>query len=230
MSLRVLSGQKYSTRSFNNGTNPALDPAIPVFLLKAAASNTFTDAGPNAYTVTNNGSVTSSSSTAKFASTYSASFSGSNSLTIADSATIRPGTGSFTWQFWWYPTNLSSYKTPLGKGYVSTGDVLFQTGSSDGKILVYVSGSVRVTASTAVTLNAWNHLALVRDGTAMTLYLNGTSVGTATVSDNINGTSAFGIGDSAPASGYGSMGYIQDMMISSNAVYTANFTPPSSLS
>ena len=231
MSLRVLSAQRYSTRSYNNGSNPADDPALSaVFLLKCQAGNTFTDVGPYGYTVTNYGSVTSSTTTAKFASTASASFSGSNSLTVADNATLRPGTGSFTWEFWWYPTSLTSYRTPLGKGYVSSGDLLLQTGPGDGKIIVYSGGSAKIEASTAVTVNAWNHIALVRNGTAMALYLGGTSVGTQTNSDNISGTAALGIGDTVVPSGYGSAGFIQDVRLSNAAVYTAAFTPPGTLS
>lgn len=230
MSLRVLSAQKYSTHSYNNGANPASDPSGSVFLLKSTATNTFTDVGPNAYTVTNVGSVTSSSATAKFASTYSASFSGSNRLTVADTAALRPGTGSFTWEFWWYPTSLTSYKTPMTKGYVSSGDLLIQTGNGDGIPLVYASGSVVLTSSTAVTNNTWNHVALARNGTAMAMYINGTSVGTATNSTNFNSTAALGIGDAAAGSSYGSVGFIQDVRIINAAIYTANFTPPDSLS
>lgn len=229
MSLRTLSAQKYTSRNYNNGANPADDPVnSAMFVLKSAASNTFTDVSLNAYTVTNNGSVTSSNSTAKFTSTYSASFSGSNYLSVADASPLRPGSGSFTWEFWWYPTNLSSYRTPLTKGYVSSGDLLIQTGAGDGKLLVYASGSVVVSASTAVTVNTWSHVAVVRNGTAMTIYVNGTAAGTATVSTNLNSTQPISIGGDGGS--YGSVGYIQDLRISNTAIYTADFTPPGTLS
>lgn len=224
MSLRVLSAQKYTSRSYNNGTNPANDPAIspPVFLLKAAAGNTFTDVSANAFTVSNVGGVTSSNSVAKFASTYSASFSTTNYLNVPDAVALRPGTGSFTWEFWWYPTALTSYRTPMAKGYTGGGDVLLQTGSGDGKLIAYLSGAAVLTATTAVTVNTWNHVALVRNGTTLTWYINGTSAGSATNSTNLSSTLGLNIGDS----GYGAGGYLQDVRISNVARYTADFTTP----
>lgn len=228
MSLRVMSAQKYSTRSFNNGANPNDDPAVATFVLKASASNTFTDIGANGYAITNTGSVTSSNSTAKFTSTYSASFSGSNYLSVADTAALRPGTGSFTWEFWWYPTTLSNYLTPLAKGYVGSGDLALQCGS-DGKLYAY-SSAILLTSTIAVTANAWNHVALVRSGTTFTIYINGVSGATGTSSVDINGTAAVGIGASASYGSNYANGYIQDVRFSSTAVYTASFTPPGTLS
>lgn len=231
MSLRLISSRNYSTQSYNNGANPNFDPANSIeFLLKCEASNVFTDLSANAYTITNVSSVTSSTATAKFTGTASASFSGSNRLTVADAAPLRPGSGSFTWEFWWYPTNLTSYRTPLAKGYIGAADLVLQTSLNSGNLNAVISGSIVLTATTAVTVNTWNHVALVRNGTALTLYIDGTSAGTATNSTNINGTQSLGIGDAPAGTAYPSVGFIQDLRLSSAAKYTANFTPPNSFS
>lgn len=234
MSLRTYAANKYTSRNYNGITNPADDLATVVnnsgFMLKCTDPNTFTDASPNNFTITNNNSVTTSTSTVKFPNTVSAYFSAANKyLTVADDAALRAGTGSFTVAFYWYPTSLSFYVTPMGKGFTGSGAMLMQTGNSDGKIMVYLSGTAVITASTAVTVNTWNHIALIRNGTSLVLYLNGTSVGTATNSTNLNGTAAFGIGNSVPADPTGANGYIQDFFFTKTAVWTTAFTPPGSL-
>lgn len=228
MSLRVLSAQRYSARSYNNGTDPSQDPATNIFLLKASASNTFTDIGINSYSITNVGNVTSSNTTAKFANTYSASLSGSNYLSVADTVALRPGTGSFTWEFWWYPSTLVNFMTPLAKGYASEGDLVLQCGS-DGFLYAY-SSAYLVISNIAVTANAWNHVCLVRNENTFTIYINGVSGGSGTSSVNINSATSFSIGGSASFGGNYANGFMQDVRFVKSALYTADFTPPGSLS
>jgi len=229
MAVKLLSAQKYTTRNFNNSVDPLDDPTNPRFLLKCAASNTFTDVSGNGWTVTNTGSVTNSTATAKFSSTSSASFSGTNSLSIADNVKLRPGTGSFTLEFWWYPTSLTGYRTPFGKGYTAAGDLVLQTGNGDGRLVFYSSATI-LTSTIAVTANAWNHVALVRNGTAMALYIGGVSAATATSAVDLNGTNPIYLGIQTQA-GVGAVGFIQDVRYFVGfAQYTAAFTPPGSLS
>jgi hypothetical protein len=84
-----------------------------------------------------------------------------------------------------------------------------------------------VVSTVSLTLNAWQHVAVVRVGTTMTLYLNGTSVGSATVTNKFyTGNSYLG---SQSDYTYGWIGYISNLRVVRDiAVYTGNFTPPTS--
>lgn len=105
-----------------------------------------------------------------------------------------------------------------------------QTGNGDGIIYVYASGSAVITASTAVGTGRWNHIALVRNGTFLTLYINGVSVGSATNSTNFNNTGVMGIGANVSGGGAGAYpinGYMSDVRVTKGtALYVTTFTPP----
>ena len=149
-------------------------------------------------------------------------------LTIRDNLMMQMGSGNFTIEFWWYPNSIAGYQTPYDKGYNGSGGLALQTGLGDGRIIVYASGSAVVTSNTAVTVNNWTHMALVRNSTSLTLYQNGISVGSATNSTNFSNTSITGIGGNASGStGYPINGYIDDLRITKGyARYTSNFTAP----
>ena len=201
----------------NNGTN-----------------NTFADSSTNAYTVTRYGNATQGTASPFSLTGWSNYFDGTGDyLTVADNAALQMGSGNFTIEYWWYPNSIANYQNPIDKGYTGTGALLLQTGNGDGRIIVYASGSAVITASTAVTVNAWNHMALVRNGTSLVLYLNGVSVGSATNSTNFNSTATLGIGATATAPGGGGVGsfpivgYLSNLrFVKGTAVYTAAFTPP----
>jgi hypothetical protein len=72
-------------------------------------------------------------------------------------------------------------------------------------------------------LNVWNHLALVRSGSTITLYLNGVSIGSATNTTDL-GIQTFRIND--PQGSFGATAYFSNFrIVKGTAVYTANFTP-----
>ena len=210
--VRVTNTAVYSA-TFTPSTTPLT--AISGTLLLTAQSNRFVDNSTNAYAFTVSGSPSVQAfsplnpTTAWSAATYGGSgyFDGSGDyLTVADNAALQMGSGDFTIEYWWYPNNITSYQNPIDKGYSGSGAFLLQTGNGDGRILVIASGSIVITSSTAVTVNAWNHMAVVRSGTTLTLYQNGVSVGSATNSTNFNSTAPLGIGATATAPGGGGVG------------------------
>jgi len=163
---------------------------------------------------------------------YSVLFDGSGDyLTIADNAALQMGSGNFTIEYWWYPNSIAGYQTPYDKGYTGAGGLLLQTGNGDGRTIVYASGSAVVTSNTALIANSWTHMALVRNGTNLTLYQNGISVGSVTNSTNFNNANTAGLGGNATGASFAGQypinGYISNLRsVKGTAVYTSAFTPP----
>ena len=144
------------------------------------------------------------------------------------------GTNNFTIEMWVYLLTTSGGKisTSIGNfatydpliGYLSAGSADFSirlssTGSSwnisDGSVLYYT-----------LNLNSWNHIALVRNGSNIALYGNGSLIGSVTSSASIyqSGNYVFvGKGQSA----FYFPGYIANYrFVNGTAVYTSAFTPP----
>jgi hypothetical protein len=85
------------------------------------------------------------------------------------------------------------------------------------------SAGLSLVTTTGVTVNAWNHVAVVRYGNVWTIYINGTAAGTLTNSLsllNYNGGPMIG----GSSNVYPFTGYMDEIRISNVARYTANFT------
>jgi hypothetical protein len=234
---RVVKGTAVYTATFTVPTTPLT--AITNTSLLTCQSNRFVDNSSNAFAITRNGDVSVQAfspfnpTAAWSASTNGGSgyFDGSGDyLTVPDNAALQMGSGDFTIEYWWYPNNITGYQNPIDKGYAGAGAFLLQTGNGDGRILVIASGSIVITSSTAVTVNAWNHMAVVRSGTTLTLYQNGVSVGSATNSTNFNNTTQLGIGATgAPVIGsFPVVGYLSNVrFVKGTAVYSGStYTVP----
>jgi chitinase len=105
--------------------------------------------------------------------------------------------------------------------------VFYQT---TDRLYFEAGGGVGITATNAVTANQWNHIAVVRSGSTITHYLNGTANGTGTSSATFTPltTDNFAIGSNR---GFDSSmtGYLDDIRITRGyARYTGNFTPQTS--
>lgn len=76
-----------------------------------------------------------------------------------------------------------------------------------------------------MAVNAWTHVAAVRSGSTMTLYVNGVSAGTTTNSNNLT-DNKITIGSAGYVGDYFN-GYISNLrVVKGTAVYTSAFTPP----
>ena len=83
-------------------------------------------------------------------------------------------------------------------------------------------------SGSAFATNTWYHIALVRNGSNLQLYQNGTAVGSATsVTGSFGVNAAVTIGALGNGS-YSLNGYMDEIRISNLARYTANFTPSGS--
>lgn len=147
-------------------------------------------------------------------------------LSVASNTALNMSSGDFTLEFWWKPTSLSGFQTPFDKGFTDAGGLLMQT-SSNGKITVYAPSSA-FTSSTAITANAWTHIALVRNSGTLKMYQGGTQVGSASNSTDFTNTGTLYIGtDRSLSSSSQFPGYISNFrLVKGTAVYTSAFTPP----
>ena len=159
------------------------------------------------------------------AATYtglSAQFSGSNSLSVPNSAALNPGTGDFTIEFWTYLNSITN-NSSLYRG--SNGGVdIFMNGS--GRLSVGCAGISTLLADTVtMTSAAWVHVAVVRISGATKLYKNGVQAGSAGDATNYvtSTTTTIGTGSSSIN------GYMSNLrVVIGLGVYTGTFTPPTS--
>jgi hypothetical protein len=102
--------------------------------------------------------------------------------------------------------------------------------NNNGKLaFVYGNGSSTafiqvVESSTTMPVGSWFHMALVRSGTTVTMYFNGTSVGSATSSQDF-GLQNFNIGNTQSTNYTPSMYVSNVRLVKGSAVYTSAFTP-----
>ena len=156
-------------------------------------------------------------------------------MLVNESFTFR--TDPFTFESWIYPTSVPIEaviygQAPFGNNY------FLVTLTTDRKIRFW-SNSVSAalfTSTTSIPLNNWTHVAVVREGAGTDqtkLYLNGVMNLSGTCStDYINQTSSGYnpvLGGYKHDPNYNFRGYIDDLRITKGvAVYTSNFTPPTS--
>lgn len=195
-------------------------------------STTFTDSSPNATTFTANGNAKISTTQSKFGGA-SAYFDGTRDfLTAPASALWDLSSGDFTLEFWFYKT-ADKTSTYISQGEATTWRV---QSTDDGK-LVWVTTTTQSAVQAAgritsgiISLNAWHHLAIVRSGSTITMYVDGVSAGTTTSTLGSLSNQVLYIGQNPNGSLSGSQwsfeGYIDELRLIKTAIYTANFTPP----
>ena len=151
-------------------------------------------------------------------------------LQVPNSDDFTFGTGDFTIDFWM-----------KRDGTQGTAAALVTTGPGGlGYCKIYVSNGSRLqvevgqttispVAATNINDLTWTHVALVRAGTALRLFINGTLAGSATMSSS-NNVASTGLWMSSPDIGQTSLGYngwIDEFRVQKGvAQWTANFTPP----
>ena len=165
---------------------------------------------------------------------YSGYFDGSGDYLTVDLGANSGPDGDCTFEFWVYytngDTNSGFFHLSATSGGFTSDNNAYGIGKNNGKFTVYkgTSGSFQTSATqTAELADQWVHLALVRSGSTVTLYVNGVADATtgSNSADN-SGKRYLAIGGYWSTS-YLIPGYIRDFRyVKGTAVYTSNFTPP----
>jgi len=163
----------------------------------------------------------------------SALFSGSQrALSVAPSANFAYGLGDFTVEMWVRPTDYNSWRLLWAQtgGYNSRAYwyFLFYLDRFTGQLAIQMNPFYTL-HPTAVALNVWSHVAVVRRSNIVTLYVNG--VGASSFFGNSNLTDQTvrpTVGNYSilyQAAGQDYRGYLTNVRVAKSAIYTANFTP-----
>jgi hypothetical protein len=195
-------------------------------------STSITDSSPTPKTVTTVGSAQISTVQSRF---------GGASLFVNGGYLTTPlspfafGAGDFTIEMWLYPTATGNFRTAISNYTTfATGNFsLFRsTGVNQNNWQFANNGTYPpdVTGTTTVSASQWSHVAAVRTGNSLRLYVNGVQEATKNVSGmsfNGNGSNLWigTSGDSPTTTNFA--GYIDELRITKGvARYTADFTPP----
>jgi len=236
--LRIVKGTGLYTTTFTPPTTPLT--AVTNTVLLTCQSNRFKDNSASPLTITvGNGTPTVqafqpfSPAAAYTTALYGGSgyFNGSaDYLSITDGSALQLGSGNFTIEGWVYCSAVSGNNSIYSRNLFGmiigiSGSNFTFFASSNGSSWNLASG---ITFG-AATSNTWAHFAAVRNGTNITLYLNGVLGNTVAVSTN----ALYEV--TAPTVGYWTSGganwylngYVSNLrVVKGTAVYTGAFTPP----
>jgi hypothetical protein len=196
---------------------------------QTVSSTTITSTG---FPITRNGNTTQGTFSPFSQTGWGNYFDGSGDyLTLASNAAFSFGTGSFTYETWFYSTGTTSAANVFYDLSNANGAGSFSVFTTGGVFYIRIGGTGNDLTYTLTSswINTWHHLAVVRNGTTLTVYLDGTSVATGTRAQDVTQSTPY-IGDSINAlAGYSFSGYLSNTrVVKGTAVYTGNFTPPTS--
>lgn len=171
--------------------------------------------------VTTSGNCSLSTAQKKFG-TASLYLDGTDDYARCEGGTDFAFASNFTVEGWIYPTSVTGNRYLFSLGTETTGryNLFLVSGVLTGNFY----GSTSTTFGGSISINTWTHIALVRSGSTITVYVNGTALGTTeTNSSAIGNTGQLTIG--ADTTGVNNFaGYIDEFRISNNARYTGTFT------
>ena len=225
-------------RAIQKTAAPTTDPNFKqvALLLHGDGTNgsqnqTFVDSSTNNFSITRNGNATQGTYS-PFSlpnGQWSNFFDGNGDFfTIPSNAAFDQNAGDWTIESWVYLT--ASVNATFGTvvfGQEFTRQVKLAISNTGVAVLDQAGVGPRVTGTTVLQVGQWYHLAAVRNGSTLSLYVNGVSEGTP------NTTTTFAASGNTihiarrPDVAYFLTGYISNLrFVKGTALYTANFTPP----
>ena len=210
----------------------AVDDAYTKALLHmdgADASTTFTDESGKTWTRAGDAQI----DTAQFKfGGASGLFDGTGDyVSTPDSADFDFGTGNWTVDFWLRRDGTKNYPGLVSGGTAAATGWSIMLGPSDNKVCVNYAGASKIATAGTIADLTWTHVAIVRNGNTVKVYLNGTADANTDdcTGDTVDcagtgvviGRAYTGIDD------YYLKGWLDEVRASKGiARWTANFTPP----
>jgi uncharacterized protein (DUF427 family) len=239
--VRILKGTAQYTSTFTPPTAPLTAITNTQLLTRFTNAGIFDSATMNNLETVGNAQVSTSvvkygTGSMYFNNTQSGSPTTTDYLLASNNPQYNLGGGNFTVEFWLYPTTVSvsnpynqafiiskaSYSSNQGWSIIQGNQtIILRIGDSGGTF----------TSSNALSANTWQHIAVVRNGTAVNIYVNGTSVASGTLNNFTDSSTVLNVGGAKSTTGwngdYPYNGYIDDLRITKGAArYIGNFTPP----
>lgn len=230
--LRYVKGTAVYTANFTPPTQPLTAIANTQLLIKGDNFTGVADIGTGGFPLAVYGNSSLSTTQKKFGPT-SLYCDGTGDGVLArlsqNTTQFNFGTDVFTIEAWVYNTNYNATQgsTVIGAHEFGTATDWLLGLDTSGK-LRFVAGASSVTAPNALPQNQWVHIAAVRDNSGVvTLYQDGVSQSTATISGSIANTNynvTIGVDNAGDEATF--TGYIADVRVSKAAISLGNFTAP----
>jgi hypothetical protein len=230
-------GQGYiSDFRFTNGISLYKGPFVPSQIPLQPTSNTtvmlnFTDAAVKDYTMRNNmetmGDLEVVTASSKFggSSLYFDGTGDYGNITLV-SNTLILGTNDFTAEMWINPYSNTTTTYPMTIGSEAAGRFSLILVNGMLHVNLYGSPTANLTLNgPIIPANLWSHIAVVRANANIRGYYNGNVLPNVTYfNSSVIGNGPLRLGaDSTGLNNF--FGYMDDVRITANARYTANFTP-----
>jgi hypothetical protein len=226
-------------RAQQRGAWPSATPAVvtdPYFMYvplllnttstNGQQNNTFLDSSSNAFTITRNGTPTQGAFTPYQPSGYwSGYFNGTTDYLTVPASSALTLTADFTIEFWVYSGAFASGASNPSLFNNVSASIFYESNGSNRGLCLYVGSAIITTAITVLPNNQWNHVVCVRSGSTVSMYVNGSRVGTnAAFSSTADFSSAYINRYYGSAAGYLN-GYMSNLrVVKGTAVYDPTLT------
>ena len=229
--LRFLIGTALYTTNFSPPTTPPTAISNTYLLLNFVNAGIYDATGKNDIETVGNAQV--STTQAKFGTT-SMYFDGTGDWLLIPNNQIFNLNADFTIEFWIY-LNSTSGEQCIFHNHNSDNNGVFVSVNGGGAGKIRLGGGngssfyVLIDSSTSISTSTWTHIACTRSGSTWTVYINGSSAGTATSASNptFSTSDLIQVGRFTSGAPNALNGYIDEFRITKGyAVYTSNFSPP----
>lgn len=225
-SLRVIKGTALYTSNFTPPTAPLTAVSGTSLLTNFTNAGILDNTGKNDLETVGNAQI---DTTTKKYGTGSMEFDGTGDWLLGQfTPNFVWGTEDFTVEAWVYPTSLSPGADRNIVDFRDGDDnTSFRTGINGTNVPYVANTGGILNGSFTFSTNIWYHFAVTRASGTLTIWINGSSVGSNTTTTNFTGKGLI-IGASAASGSRGPFfGFIDDLRITKGvARYTTTFTPP----
>jgi len=183
-------------------------------------NNNITDASSNSHSITVNGDAHAGTFSPYRSGGYATSFSRSSSSELEIASMPAIGSGDCSIEVW-CKIDSQAWNGIISRGaYNSSGTFSLSSRSGDTELTLIWSGTIYTTSGANINAGEWKWVQVIRSSGTVTIYVNGSSVGSWSNSANVSSTSNYIIGRVDSSDYFG--GDLRDLRISTNAQSSSN--------